>query len=284
MQLDLETANGTLAYTEANAILQFTASKDNQWIYGSGSRIMYRCPATGGTCTSFITSPATQYFKGIGVRSDHTILAATEYGNNTIFQYAENGTYLGIFTVLPPDISYDMCRGMGIDSSDRVYCTSYSASGPVRRYLANGTLDTTWGTNGVVSWSYTTAVLPLASGMVLVTGNNGGVRRYTSVGVLDTSFGSSGTVTLPSTYGRGLALDSEGNFYVTFQNSSANTGYVYKYYSNFTMMGPGPFAEGATFKWAGNPVIVNVTIVQTSSTTSSTTSTSVCRIEEAHSP
>jgi uncharacterized delta-60 repeat protein len=73
------------------------------------------------------------------------------------------------------------------------------------RYSANGILDTTFGTAGIVHGLYGTSSDPRtiaeqSDGKIIIAGSQNSDRmffaRFTSEGVLDTSFGSAGYLTL----------------------------------------------------------------------------------------
>lgn len=97
----------------------------------------------------------------------------------------------------------------------------------VLRFLANGTLDKTFGAKGI-------AVLPNAfggygalaiqpDGKILVATNgsasaNGEVNRFTATGKLDSSFGSGGAVTFKLSSMSGVAVQPDGRILVGVQN------------------------------------------------------------------
>lgn len=123
-------------------------------------------------------------------------------------------------------------KSMIEDSSGRLIVVGSAHNGSdsdfaLVRYTASGALDTSFGSNGIV----TTPVSPSnddgyfvyedRSGRLLVAGisDNGGVKefaqvRYTASGALDTSFGSGGRVTAPIVpsifYPESMAADSRG--------------------------------------------------------------------------
>ncbi len=84
-----------------------------------------------------------------------------------------------------------------------------------------GSLDTTFGTNGVAVTRGVTggngivnSILLQSDGKILVFVGGVKVLRYTSSGALDTSFGSNGTEVLPTSIGGGLAIQSNGQIVV----------------------------------------------------------------------
>jgi uncharacterized delta-60 repeat protein len=73
--------------------------------------------------------------------------------------------------------------------------------GSLARFNADGSLDTSFGRQGLVSvpWTLTGGVAIQADGKIVVGGNNGNafaLSRYNTNGTLDTSYGSGGTATL----------------------------------------------------------------------------------------
>ena len=92
-----------------------------------------------------------------------------------------------------------------VDGSGRLVATTHSSPAPsfVVRHLADGSLDTTFGTNGVTAantdWHFQGLALDssgriLASGHYYGEGGSFGIVRYTANGVIDTSFGTDGFV------------------------------------------------------------------------------------------
>ena len=104
-----------------------------------------------------------------------------------------------------------------IDSQGRFYGSAYDAQGNVylRRFLFEGTPDTTYGDSGqvFVGRNYNQPQDPYfyinydAQGRALLTRVNSGanyVNRYTVDGQLDTAFGDGGNAALPDSFARGL--------------------------------------------------------------------------------
>ncbi|NOY52480.1 MAG: hypothetical protein GXP58_02540 [Deltaproteobacteria bacterium] len=114
-------------------------------------------------------------------------------------------------TVTYSPASNSSCKDyeMHTDSGGKILVTGdCSSSGGVfsflLRYKSDGTLDTTFGTDGVVSNSDMSggSVLPMNSGKILLVGDgetsatgDAVVLRYNSDGTLDTTFGTNGVVT-----------------------------------------------------------------------------------------
>ena len=110
------------------------------------------------------------------------------------------------------------------------------------RYNADGSLDTTFGTNGSVTTDFSgerdviTAVVILADGKILASGSASPVfgssdfalARYNSDGTLDTSFGSGGKVTTDSlgmtNESLGMVMQSDGKMVLAGHSRNSSSG------------------------------------------------------------
>ncbi len=151
-----------------------------------------------------------------------------------------------------------------LDSSGRLVVTGYTMDPTgafeqliVARYTSNGSLDTTFGTNGWTATTFNpgvdsggTSLVLDSSGRLLVTGYiadpTGAVKqllvaRYTSNGILDTTFGTNGwtaSIFNLAVYSRGksLVLDSSGRIIVVGDTFDSNKNFsqllVARYTSN----------------------------------------------------
>jgi uncharacterized delta-60 repeat protein len=98
----------------------------------------------------------------------------------------------------------------------------------VARYNTNGTLDTTFGSSGIVTTSsieakpFTSVALQPNGAIVAVAGGfTASIARYTSAGALDSTFGTGGIVTLNDINGpsaSGVVILSDGNILVANHN------------------------------------------------------------------
>jgi uncharacterized delta-60 repeat protein len=136
--------------------------------------------------------------------------------NTIVTRWNANGTLdtsFGTGGVLVSDLSTtnidDFGISMAIDGSNRAMLLSSTGDDPtIARLTEAGTLDTSFGTGGIVQRSFvggqdvTERILVQSDGRILVTGwpvVGGTFRfasmRFTSAGVLDTSWGGTGVVT-----------------------------------------------------------------------------------------
>ncbi len=103
----------------------------------------------------------------------------------------------------------DIASSVALQADNKIVVTGSSFNGvatdiAVLRYTITGTLDTTFGSNGIVTETITigddvaNAVAIQADGMIVLAGSAGqdfAVLRYDSDGILDTTFGVAGIVT-----------------------------------------------------------------------------------------
>lgn len=132
-----------------------------------------------------------------------------------------------------------------VDAQNRIYVTGTSIDGSANVWLSvtrlntNGTVDTTYATNGIFTYRSggSTAGYGIAidsSGRAVVCGNQGGgvsagpavLLRLTTAGALDTSFGTGGVVTedMGGNHGAwyGVTFDASGNIVVCGEQASVS--------------------------------------------------------------
>jgi uncharacterized delta-60 repeat protein len=124
----------------------------------------------------------------------------------------------------------------------------------VARYNTNGSLDTTFGTGGIVTTPaiedtpFTAIALQSDGKIVAVAGGfTAFVVRYTSSGVLDSTFGTGGMVTLSFINGpaeSGVVVQPDGNILVA-------DGSLFRFLSNGQF--DSSFGSGGTARTAGYP-------------------------------
>lgn len=141
----------------------------------------------------------------------------------------------------------------------------------VARYNTNGSLDTTFGTGGIVATTSLedapfTAVTLQSDGKIVATagGFTAYLVRYTSSGVLDSTFGTSGIVTLSQINGplaSGVVVQSDGKILVADRS-------LFRFLSNGqpdTSFGNGGTARTAGYPATGLALLPNGKILVTSS-------------------
>jgi len=227
---------------------------------------------------------------------------ATSYDDMAIWRYNSDGT---LDTTFDTDgiVTHHNAAGGGssdygysiaVDSSGRIIVAGYSYSGSsadmvIWRYNANGTLDSSFDSDGIVThhnavggnddMGYSLALD--SSGRIIVAGksHNGSnddmaIWRYNSDGTLDTTFDTDGIVTHNSAaggngddMGYSLALDSSGKILVTgYSYNATNTDMaIWRYNSDATLdttFGTGGFvthnsAAGGNWHDKGNSIAVD---------------------------
>jgi uncharacterized delta-60 repeat protein len=136
----------------------------------------------------------------------------------------------GVVTIQFADVE-GIVTGMAIQSNGRILVvgTGLPQGGSIVRLNTNGSIDTTFGTNGVVSLTITPGILALQpNGEILVTGQFPGttfsvmqqMQLYQSNGQLDTTFGTGGTAPLVDS-ASAIALQANGQIVISNGSTSA---------------------------------------------------------------
>lgn len=133
-----------------------------------------------------------------------TALSATVFADPPGTLDASFGTAGKVFTNVTS--SDDEIMAVAIQSDNKIVAVGYSDKPQqftLARYNTNGTLDTSFGTGGIVksafserAYAYSVAIQ--SDGKIVVGGDGGFVfalTRYTTAGALDTTFGTGGKVT-----------------------------------------------------------------------------------------
>jgi uncharacterized delta-60 repeat protein len=108
------------------------------------------------------------------------------------------------------------------------------------RYLPNGSLDSSFGTGGRVTYpgfgtsEYSFGLLLQPDGKIVAS--NGDLVRYKPDGSLDSSFGIDGRVTTPGFDAAGIALQSDGK--IIAAGSGPNCGFMLARYDSNGMLDP----------------------------------------------
>jgi uncharacterized delta-60 repeat protein len=174
------------------------------------------------------------------------VAAGQGYGNFALARYNADGsvdTSFGNNGMVDTDFgSNDAAYALAIDSGGKIVVAgqAYDFNGgkydfALARYNTNGSLDTTFGTNGMVTTDFGASAGAAAqalaidsSGKMVVAGyawnghdNDFALTRYNADGSLDTAFGNNGMVTTDfwgsGDQARALAIDSRGRIVVAGQ-------------------------------------------------------------------
>ncbi|MBK9176632.1 MAG: T9SS type A sorting domain-containing protein [Flavobacteriales bacterium] len=162
---------------------------------------------------------------GIGFHS-----AILRFNTNGTLDNTFSGDGIRLDDVVP---DFDAYRDVAIQPNGRIVANGYAATSTtydvvVARYLANGTLDNSFSTDGFVltdiggveNYSYEVVLQP--DGKIVVGGGGGEISgpqhfllaRYTANGVLDAAFGNGGIVTSNfstyTDYANALAIQPDG--------------------------------------------------------------------------
>ncbi len=182
----------------------------------------------------------------IAVQTDGKIVAAGITGTGAVndvvvLRYLANGaldtSFSGGLTITPVGGGDDRALAVAIQADGKIVIAGFTHNGTdddvlVARYNANGTLDPTFGTAGIVTTDTAggtdraLAVAIQADGKIVVAGlaNNGTtddllLARYTSAGVLDTTFDSDGLAIVVDATGEqrlaGVAIQADGRIVAT---------------------------------------------------------------------
>ncbi len=211
------------------------------------------------------------YAFGIAVDSGGSIYVAglqeTNGYDGIVRKYDANGDLdttwgdldSGMVTYNSGGTQSDLAYGIAVDAVGNIYVAGYQQTNGfdwwVRKYDANGDLDTTWGDldSGMVTYNSGGTQIDNAYGIAVdsagniyvagyqqTSGNDWAVRKYDVNGDLDTTWGDfdSGMVTYnsggtQSDIAYGIALDTVGNIYVAgYQQTNGLDWAVRKYDAN----------------------------------------------------
>lgn len=193
-------------------------------------------------------------YMGAAIQLDGKILVSTGISNGTdsdvaVLRYNADGTLDtdfatgGVFTYDGGN-GNDCGRFISVDVDGPITLTGYTNNGNdvdvlVMRLNANGTLDETFGENGIVLYDangrddYGRAIAVQNEGSILVAARSSGdgtslalILKLNTTGTRDTSFGTQGVAVYPGTKGndgfRDLALQADGKILVSgYTNTDA---------------------------------------------------------------
>lgn len=222
----------------------------------NGDFALVRYTTAGALDTTFDTDGKvstdlgdTDSISGLVVQSTGEIVAVgNSNGDFGLVRYTSAGALDTTF-----DTDGKVTTDIGTSSADTAYSVALQSDGKIlvagssagnfalARYNADGSLDTTFDTDGVVTTDIGTSstdaaykVLVQTDGKILVGGssnNDFALVRYTTAGALDTTFSTDGKLTLdfavsPATtedYAYNMALQSDGKIILT-GTSASSTG------------------------------------------------------------
>jgi len=218
---------------------------------------------SGGIVTTAIGTNAFNAGYSLVLQSDGKILVAGASGGSdndfALVRYTASGVLDasfgngGIVTTPIRSGSGDTAQSVALQSDGKIVVAGASSGDfAVVRYASTGALDTTFGTNGIVTTpigpgddrAYRVVVQSdgkiLTAGYALFPNGQAGpqydfaLARYTSTGALDTSFGNGGKLTTPvgpttglfgsQDQARGLAVQSDGK--IIAAGFATPTGFV----------------------------------------------------------
>ena len=195
-------------------------------------------------------------YLGSAIQADAKIVVSSGIENGTdsdvvVLRYNDNGTLDETFGTNGA-VTYDGGKGddcgrlVAIQPDGRIVLTGYTYNGAsydilTMRYNTDGTPDSTFGTNGVVTYDsgnkddYGRAVALQTDGKIVVTARSSDattsaamILRYNGDGTLDNTFGSNGVVTYEGGYGndgfRGVVIQTDGKIIVSGYTKT-NTGF-----------------------------------------------------------
>ncbi|WP_264520661.1 T9SS type A sorting domain-containing protein [Flavobacterium sp. N1994] len=184
--------------------------------------------------------------------------------------------------VITENNTYNNPREFLSDSNSNLYLVSDISTGSlITKFLPNGTIDTTYGTNGLVTDTFYNAIMQ-PNGKIVKAGainSQFGITRYNTNGTLDATFGTAGILSTPIYYSSGinklLYLSSNKLLAVGRSFNGSNTIMAMTRYTNlnlgtldFTtkdtnfMVYPNPIEESATFSYSlKDAAIVTIEII-----------------------
>lgn len=186
-----------------------------------------------GTIATAIGADACAY--ALAIQANDRIIAAGVSNNQfALARYTVNGSLDSSFgtggivkTVIGGN---SQINDVILQSNGQIIAVGYSDNRyALARYNVNGTLDTTFGSGGIVTNALGTTVLASAvalqdNGQIVVAGTSDTgvvIVRYNSDGSLDTTFGTNGIVNFPNSY------DAPDIFGISDVNIAADAGIEY---------------------------------------------------------
>jgi uncharacterized delta-60 repeat protein len=176
----------------------------------------------------FTLSMVASQLNAVALQSDGKIVAAGQLGGQSgLIRLTTKGALDDSFgkggVVVVSKFGGDIEQviiGMAIQSDGKIVATATAipGGGQVGRFNTDGSLDTTFGVNGIATLPLTAAQMALQSdGNVIVTGGNGRtfvMARLNSNGQLDPTFGSGGVAPLVTFLPSVIALQADGKILI----------------------------------------------------------------------
>lgn len=145
--------------------------------------------------------------------NNYIIAAGVSNSQFTLAQYTANGFLDANFgangiAIITVGTSAQI-NAVALQSDNKIVAVGFSDNAiAVIRCNSNGSLDTTFGNNGIITTPFTVTSIANAvgletAGQIIVSGNcaqGSFVARYTSAGILDNSFGINGILNFPNTF------------------------------------------------------------------------------------
>jgi uncharacterized delta-60 repeat protein len=186
-------------------------------------------------------------YVGVAIQTDSKIVVSTGILNGTdadvgVLRYNGDGTLDSAFGT-DGTVIYDGGKGndcgrlVAIQADGKIILTGYSNNGEdydilTMRYNSDGTLDTSFGTNGIAIYNngdrndYGRGIAIQSDGKIVVTARSTGnstsiamILRYNGDGTLDSTFGTNGVVIYEGGQGndgfRGVAIQTNGKIVVS---------------------------------------------------------------------
>ena len=216
---------------------------------------------TDGKVTTDINSDDSAF--AVALQADRKIVAAGSSSNGAdldfaVTRYNADGTLDSTFdadgkAATPVGSGNDAAKAMAIQTDGKIVVAGFSFSGPnsrfaLARYNSDGTLDSTFGTGGVVTSAVGIGDARAASLVIQPDGKliaagvafNGlntdfAVARYNTDGTLDSTFGTGGSVTTDfnsvNDAGASVSIQSDGKVLVAGASVGANEDFAVARYN-----------------------------------------------------
>ena len=217
---------------------------------------------TNGIVITFISSSTYNPYNSLAIDASNNVIICCQAQtggsyNMVLARYNDSGVLDSSFgtggIVITDFGGLDAGVSVAIDQNNQIVCGGYSQTTKVyycvAKYLANGTLDSTFGTSGKVTTDISTnstddnpwALIIDASNKILLVGNSQfpstgydfAMVRYNQNGSLDISFGQNGIVTTD------IRNNSDDTAYCVAIDSSNNIvlgGQAIPYYTDFALV------------------------------------------------